>query len=676
MNIPGIIQRDSYLTPFLHQIKARMQRIDEKITKLIPPGQTLSSFANGHHYFGLHKAQDGWIMHEWAPNATSIYLTGSFNNWKIEPKYQFVEIQSGQWELAMKIDDIHHLDEYKLWISWTGGADYRIPLYANRVVQDGQTKLFNAQVWEPDQPQKVSQPLIRSTKGKSGLSAALIYEAHTGMSSEAGKVSTFDEFRTEVLPRIIKLGYNTLQLMAIQEHPYYGSFGYHVSNFFAVSSRFGTPDDLKLLIGEAHKSGIEVIMDIVHSHAVKNILEGPGLFDGTPGMLFHTDHRREHPAWDSLCFDYGKNETIHFLLSNCKYWIEEFGFDGFRFDGVTSMLYFDHGLGRDFTSYDAYFNNGVDEDALVYLALANKLIHELHPSAITIAEDMSGLPGIASPVEDGGLGFDYRLSMGIPDFWIKTLKEIPDEQWKMSRIFYELTNRRHDEKTISYAESHDQALVGDKTIIFRLADKEMYTHMSKSTPSLIIDRALSLHKIIRLLTLSTHGGGYLNFMGNEFGHPEWIDFPREGNNWTYQYARRQWHLAEDPQLRYGGLEHFDEAMIHLFNKDELSVLEKPRLIIANDSDQVLAFVREPFLFVFNLNPSKSFTNYGIASDAAEYKIVLNSDNPSYEGFGRIDEQVEYLAEPLGKIGSGFQIRLYLPSRVGLALRKIVTKSIR
>jgi 1,4-alpha-glucan branching enzyme len=676
MSVPGIIQRDPYLAPYLGQVVARMERISNRKKALLSAGQSLSSFANGHHYFGLHRTPVGWSMHEWAPNATGIWLTGAFNQWTQEDKYRFRQSGPGQWELTLGPDDLHHLDEYKLWITWPGGGDFRIPLYASRVVQDDATKLFNAQVWCPPEPQKVSSPLKKPDEGPNGRQPAFIYEAHVGMASAEEKVSTFDEFRVQILPRIAALGYNTVQLMAIQEHPYYGSFGYHVSNFFAVSSRFGTPDDLRLLIADAHDAGIQVIMDIVHSHAVKNILEGPGLFDGTPGMLFHSDHRREHPAWDSLCFDYGRNETIHFLLSNCKYWIEEFGFDGFRFDGVTSMLYYDHGLGRDFTSYDAYFNGGVDEDALVYLALANQLIHEINPCAISIAEDMSGLPGLAALPGEGGIGFDYRLSMGVPDFWIKLLKEKPDEQWNMSAIFYELTNRRLDEKTVSYAESHDQALVGDKTIMFRLADKEMYTNMAKNTPSLIIDRAIAMHKIIRLLTLSTHGGGYLTFMGNEFGHPEWIDFPRIGNEWSYKHARRQWNLADDPLLRYHGLGNFDGAMIRLMGSDEIPVTERPGLVLSNDTDQVLAFTRGPFLFVFNLNPSKSFTGYGIAADPADYRIVLNSDSPEFEGFGRINETMDYPAEPLGKIGSGFQILLYLPSRVGLVFRKIPPQRIR
>ncbi len=676
MSIPGIIQRDPYMLPFLDQVKGRMERIKLKINELAPDDGSLSNFANGHHFFGLHHTDSGWIAHEWAPNATAIWITGSFNQWKLEDQFQFKQTEPGQWELLLNEDEIHHLDEYKLWMCWPGGADYRIPLYSTRVVQDEITKVFNAQVWNPEGHQAVSRPLTPTGSKKGGSKAILIYEAHTGMSSEEGKVNSFNEFRETLLPRISKLGYNTVQLMAVQEHPYYGSFGYHVSNFFAVSSRFGTPDDLRLLIADAHRSGIRVIMDIVHSHAVKNILEGPGLYDGIPGMLLHTDQRREHPAWDSLCFDYGKNETIHFLLSNCKYWIEEYGFDGFRFDGVTSMLYYDHGLGKDFTSYDSYFDKGIDEDALIYLALANKLIHEIHAPAISIAEDMSGLPGLASPLTDGGIGFDYRLSMGVPDFWIKCLKEKADEQWNVSELFYELTNRRSDEKTVSYSESHDQALVGDKTIMFRLADKEMYTHMSKNTPSLIIDRAIALNKLIRLLTLSTHGGGYLNFMGNEFGHPEWIDFPRAGNNWSYAYARRQWHLADDQSLRYAGLQRFDEAMIRLFGAEDMPVEEKPNLFVSNNNDQILAFSRGPYLFVFNFNPVQSFTDYGIATDPAEYKIVLNSDNPLFEGFGRIDDKMDYPAEPLGKIGSGFQILLYLPSRVGLILKKIPTQRIR
>ena len=270
--------------------------------------------------------------------------------------------------------------------------------------------------------------------------------------------------------------------------------------------------------------GIAVVMDLIHSHAVKNEVEGLGKYDGTRYQFFHDGPRGEHPAWDSYCFNYGKNEVLHFLFSNLKYWLEEYNFDGYRFDGVTSMLYYDHGLGKAFTSYGDYFSPNLDYEAVVYFRLANKLIHQVKPNALSIAEDMSGLPGLAAPISHGGLGFDYRMSLGVPDYWIKVIKEKKDEEWEVGDIFYQLTAHRMDEKVVSYAESHDQALVGDKTIIFRLIDKEMYYSMRKDQPNLSVDRGIALHKMIRLITASCAGGAYLNFMGNDFGHPEWIEF--------------------------------------------------------------------------------------------------------------------------------------------------------
>ena len=489
------------------------------------------------------------------------------------------------------------------------------------------------------------------------------------MATEEERIGTYDEFRINVLPRIVKAGYNCIQIMAIQEHPYYGSFGYHVSNFFAASSRFGTPDELKQLIDEAHKNNISVIMDLVHSHAVKNEVEGLARFDGTPYQYFHGGERREHPAWDSLCFNYNKNEVLHFLLSNCKFWLEEYKFDGFRFDGVTSMIYRNHGLGQDFTTYSDYYNLNQDGDAICYLTLANKLIHEINPNAITIAEEMSGLPELAVPFKDGGVGFDYRLAMGIPDFWIKYIKEVRDEDWKAGHIFYEMTNRRASEKTISYAESHDQALVGDKTIIFRLIDSDMYWHMKKGDETLLVNRGIALHKMIRLITLSTINGGYLNFMGNEFGHPEWIDFPREGNNWSYKYARRQWSLEDREELHYADLARFDKAMLDLISKERKfteSVIEK---IWDNEGDQLVAFKRKDLIFIFNFNPTKSFTDYGILVKKGTYDVVLDTDSPEFGGFGFSDNTVEHKTMP-SHLKNKEWLKVYIPARSALVLRKI------
>lgn len=661
-----ILKNDPWLEPYAPMIEGRHNDVISKKKELLENGiGSLSNFANAHHYFGLHRTPDGWVFREWAPNATKIYLIGTFNNWNECEEYEMNSIGDGKWEICLPLEKMHHLDLYKLKIHWNGGEGERIPAYATRVVQDPESYIFSAQVWSPDKPYNFTQENFTPN-----TSPLLIYECHIGMAQSEEKVGSYNEFREKILPRIADDGYNTIQIMAIQEHPYYGSFGYHVSSFFAASSRFGTPDDLKHLIDEAHALGIAVIMDIVHSHAVKNEVEGLGRFDGSYNQYFYGDSRREHPAWDSLCFDYGKNDVIHFLLSNCKFWLEEYNFDGFRFDGVTSMLYYSHGLGQSFESYDDYYNGGEDTSAITYLSLANLLIHEVKPKAITIAEEMSGMPGLATKVADGGIGFDYRMAMGIPDYWIKTIKETKDEDWHPTSIFWELTNRRADEKTINYAESHDQALVGDKTIIFRLIDSEMYWHMMVDDNNLTVERGMALHKLIRLVTCSTMNGGYLNFMGNEFGHPEWIDFPREGNGWSYKYARRQWELVDRQDLKYHYLGAFDKAMLELIGSIKNFQALPIEKLWEKDDDQVLAYKRGKLIFVFNFSPSKSYTDYGILAPQGEYKVVLDSDRKEFAGYGNIDDKVHHITDydPLYDPHNLGWLKLYLPARSAQILK--------
>jgi 1,4-alpha-glucan branching enzyme len=656
-----LIRNDPWLEPYGEVITGRMNKTFQKERDLAGK-DSLKSFASGHLWFGLHRQDNDWVMREWAPNATEMFLIGEFNDWKPRENFRFTRIDHGSWEIRLNRRLLKHGDLHKLLVRWEGGEGNRIPAWCTRVIQDPETHMFDAQVWNPEQPYRWLHPLPDLKDFQ-----PFIYEAHIGMATEEYHVGSYSEFREKVLPHVIRGGYNTLQLMAIQEHPYYGSFGYHVSNFFAASSRFGTPEELKELIDEAHGHGMAVIMDIVHSHAVKNVNEGLGLLDGDPAQFFHGDHRREHVAWDSLCFDYGKNEVSHFLLSNVHYWLNEFRFDGFRFDGVTSMLFYDHGLERDFTSYDFYFDGGQDEDAITYLSLANKLIQEIRPGAISIAEDMSGYPGLAVPIEDGGIGFNYRLAMGTPDYWIKTIKEKADEAWNVSEIYHEMTSKRADEKTIGYAESHDQALVGDKTIIFRLIDKEMYWHMNKGSQNLVVDRGIALHKMIRLITAATAGNGYLNFMGNEFGHPEWIDFPREGNNWSYQYARRQWSLVKNQELRYHQLGDFDSKMIRLLNQHNI-YHGFCQQIKSDQPDLVIAFERSGLLFVFNFHPVSSYTDYGIAVEAGKYRPVLCTDDGAFGGFDRIDCSLTYRSQVEPSFGLKHKLLLYLPSRTGIVLK--------
>lgn len=664
--IKKIYESDSYLEPYKEIIDSRTKKIQEYKEKFSVEG-SLSKGINNHSFYGLHKSADGenWIFREWAPNANKIYLIGDFNNWNRSESYSMKPLGGGNWEIILDRLFISHGSLYKLFIEWPGGGAERLPSYVNRTVQDPETKKFCAEVWDPIEKYEWKYP----APGK--ILHPFIYECHIGMSSEEEKVASFDEFRQNVLPQVAELGYNTLQIMALQEHPYYGSFGYQVSNFFALSSRFGTPEEFKRLVDEAHKYGIAVVMDIVHSHSVDNEAEGLGNFDGKKTLYFYDGWQGHHPAWGSRCFDYGKDETKHFLLSNCKYWMEEYHIDGFRFDGVTSMIYWDHGLEKSFSGYDCYFNQGVDDNALTYLALANILIHDINPDAFTIAEDVSGFAGLAAAIESGGIGFDYRMSMGVADNWIKWIKTLTDEQWSVGEIWWQLTNKRSDEKTISYAECHDQAMVGDKTIIFRLLDAEMYTSMNKESQSPTVDRAIALHKIIRLVTMATSGNGYLNFMGNEFGHPEWIDFPRQGNDWSYKYARRQWSLMQPDYLRYKYLRAFDKAMLSLAQSE--AILDcVPELLVQDEQKNILIFKRNNCIFALNFNPSESFTDYGFSAPAGKWVDILTTDDSSFDGFGRIGKDVHLTISQKNANGNdrySDSLYLYLPSRCAIVLKR-------
>ena len=662
-----IYNTDPYLMPWKGAIDSRHDRILECRKRFEKDG-SLSAGINNHLYYGLHRESDGsWVFREWAPNATRIYLIGEFNNWHRTEGYALKPVGNGNWEIRIPSLLIRHGQLYKLFIEWPGGGGERLPAYATRCVQDPDTKVFCAQVWEPE-------TRYQWKHGRAGKRPhPLIYECHIGMSSEEEKVASFEDFRLKVLPKVVDLGYNVLQIMALQEHPYYGSFGYQVSNFFALSSRFGTPEEFKALVDDAHGKGIAVVMDIVHSHSVSNVDEGLGLLDGREDLYFYPGPQGHHPAWGSRCFDYGKDEVKYFLLSNCKYWLEEYRLDGFRFDGVTSMLYWDHGLGKDFGDYGLYFDQGVDENAVTYLALANMLVREIAPNAVTIAEDVSGMAGLAAPFRSGGVGFDFRMSMGVADHWIKWIKEKSDEQWSPGEMWWELTRKRDDEKTISYAECHDQALVGDKTIIFRLVDKEMYFSMDRSSSNMTVERGVALHKMIRLVTAATAGDGYLTFMGNEFGHPEWIDFPREGNGWSFAHARRLWSISESDDLRYKCLRNFDRDMVHFLKRGDI-LSARPELLVCDEQKNVLIFMRKNRIFAFNFNPSGSYSGYGFSSPEGEYGLVLCSDDAQYDGFGRLQAGEKHLAVP-EKSPNGDQrfdhtLYLYLPARCAMVYEKL------
>jgi len=653
-----ILELNPQLQPFAWDIDYRMELYRNAKARILGEGQTLNDFANAHNYYGIHHLENGWVYREWAPSAYQLYLEGEFNGWN-QTSHPLTNLGNGNWEIYLGENELWEGCKVKTVVDANLTRTEHIPLFARRVVQDPKTITFTAEVTDD---KKVFDWTDADFKGEERM---YIYEAHVGMAQEEGKVGTYREFADYTLPHVKQAGYNTIQLMAIMEHPYYGSFGYQVSNFFAASSWFGKPEDLKYLVNKAHEMGIRVLLDVVHSHAVKNTAEGINMFDGTVWQFFHEGDKGDHPAWGTKCFDYGRTGVLHFLLSNLKFWMTEYHFDGFRFDGVTSMLYHDHGLGTDFNSNDKYFSYNTHTEAITYLQLANELIRQVNPNAVTIAEDMSGMPGMALPIEDGGIGFDYRLGMGLPDMWIKAVKG-QDEFWDINKMWGEMCMRRPGENTIAYVESHDQALVGDQTMIFRLAGAAMYTDMNKDCHNLVIDRAIALHKLIRLFTLAGGGEGYLNFMGNEFGHPEWIDFPREGNGWSFHYCRRQWSLKNNEMLKYQWLNDFDQAMVKLTKENDMFAQRMGDLRLMKAPEQTLVFSRNGLLFAFNFHPSYSLQNVLVpVPNNAKYTVELCSDDWQYGGWGQIAHQ-DYFTKEFN--GQQF-VELYLPARTCVVLKE-------
>ncbi|MDR0510359.1 MAG: alpha amylase C-terminal domain-containing protein [Rikenellaceae bacterium] len=662
----AIVERDEWLRPVEGELEWRHALYEARLRAIESAAGSIVDYANGHRYFGFQRDEQarGWWFREWLPGARAVFLFGDFNDWD-RRRTPLGRGEGGVWSVFLSDEGagrgLVKGSRLKMLVAGDNGEHERIPAYIRRVEQDEQTKDFAGVFWT-DGPFDWGGDTFDVTQNRD----LLIYECHIGMAQEKEGVGSCAEFTERVLPRIRELGYTAVQLMAVAEHPYYGSFGYHVSNFFAPSSRFGTPDDYRTLVRTAHEMGLAVIMDVVHSHYVKNFNEGLNELDGTDRHYSRPGPEGDHPHWDSKLFDYGKGEVTHFLLSNLKYWMEEFHFDGFRFDGVTSMIYHHHGY-TEFDSRDKFFDGSVNRDALTYLALANRLVHAMRPTALTIAEDVSGMPGMCAPIDDGGVGFDYRLGMAVPDYWIRLLKEVRDEQWNLREMWHMMTDRLPGVKTIAYAESHDQALVGDKTLAFRLMDKEMYVDMERARPNPIIDRGMALHKMIRLMTVAAAGQAYLNFMGNEFGHPEWIDFPREGNGWSYAHARRQWPLASDPFLRYSFLNDFDRAMIGMVRRYGVLRNDYPWQLLMDEASHTMAFSRGGLVFVFNWHPTVSIPDYVIpVGEPGAYRIALDTDACIFGGQQRNDPKLEHLSYTDGE---RHFIKIYNVCRTAVVFRK-------
>ncbi|KAG8075748.1 hypothetical protein GUJ93_ZPchr0006g43795 [Zizania palustris] len=574
---------------------------------------------------------------------------------KSPPLAYWVEMRKGRKAWMEKyIPAISHKDKYRLYFNTPDGALERIPAWATYVLPDVRGKQSYAVHWEPP-PEEIYKWRFERPKVKGSLR---IYECHVGISGSEQKISSFQEFTSNVLPHIKDAGYNAIQLIGIVEHKDYSSVGYKVTNYFAVSSRFGTPEDFKKLVDEAHGLEMVVLLDIVHSYASADELVGLSLFDGSNDCYFHTGKRGHHKYWGTRMFKYDDVDVLHFLFSNLNWWVTEYHIDGFQFHSLSSMLYTHNGFSTFTGAMEEYCNQYVDKDALIYLILANEMLHELHPDIITIAEDATFYPGLCEPTTQGGLGFDYWVNLSIPEMWLWHLENVPGQEWSMNKIMKVLISKNCN--MLSYVENHNQSISGRKSFAEIILHKEKCSNNSVSDDGIF--RACSLLKIIKLLTFSTSGGAYLNFIGNEFAHPKRIEFPMSGNDYSFGLANRQWELLEKGVHKH--IFNFDKDLMSLDGKERLILRGSPNIHHCDDTSMFISFTRGPFLFVFNFNPDATSGLYSVGVDeAGEYQLILNTDETKYGGRGELKSN-QYMKRTSDNRVGGCRnsLELALPSR--------------
>ena len=661
------------MKPFEINIKKRVLEYKKILNEIIKNEKSLENFSKSYEFMGISLLPNGDIKYrEYAPGAKGISIFGEFNNWNKE-QYWAQKDKFGYWEVIVPNENgapkIQHGQIVKINVVLEDGNWMeRNPIWSHYLIQNKENMILENIFWNPEIKYKWKYPEKHMKKPNS----LRIYEVHIGLSSFDPKINTYKEFAEDILPRVKKMGYTAIQFMAIMEHADYASFGYHVNYLFAISSRFGTPEEFMYLIDKCHENGLYVIMDIIHSHASSNVNDGFNYWDGTDHLYFHGGDLGKHVQWDSKLYNYSSYETLRLLLSNCSYYINEYRIDGFRFDCVTSMLYTHHGIDYTFTgNYQEYFGEYFNEESAVYLMLANILIHKLNPEALTIAEDFSGMPGLCRPVNEGGYGFDYKMHMKICDKWKNFLMDIKDEEWNIGNILYTLTNRRYNENHISYAESHDQSFIGNYSLSSLLLSSERFWNMSKKSPeTIVIDRGICLFKMIRLLTFALGGEGSLNFMGNEFACPDSLDFPKKENRFSYSHCRRRWDLCDNEELRYQFLYKWEVIMNKLEEIFNFIRSKDQYISTKHEEDKVIVFEKGDLLFVFNFHPIKSFEGYQIGTKwGSKHKIILDSDEERFMGKGRLKYGHEnmFLSTKKQFNNRPYNMKVYIPSRTCMVL---------
>lgn len=606
-------------------------------------------FKSGKHYRLYEKlgarpvmseGQQGVYFALWAPNAQSVSVVGGFNGWNrdshpMQPRWD----GSGIWEVF--IPGIGEGEVYKYYLVSTNGyavekADpygyqTEIPPKTASVVRGLDYKWKDSKWLQQREKQSIlDQPLS-------------IYELHPGSwrRKEGNEFLSYHELAQELPKYCRELGFTHVELMPVMEHPFYGSWGYQLTGYFAPSSRYGSPQDFMFLVDALHQAGIGVILDWVPSHFPSDE-HGLGYFDGTH-LYEHPDPRKGfHKDWNSLIFNYGRNEVRSFLISNALYWLDKYHIDGLRVDAVASILYLDYS--RNHGEWEPNeFGGRENLDAISFIKDFNDAVHTQQPHTFTVAEESTAFPGVTAPTYEGGLGFDLKWMMGWMHDTLSYFQKDPMyRSWHQGQLAFSI-HYAFSEKFVLPL-SHDEVVYGKNSLINKMPGDEWQKFAN-----------------LRLLFsyMWGHPGGKLLFMGGEFG---------QQHEWRHDFSL-DWHEHEQGNLQQGvsvllqELNQLYQTEPALYQNNYAP--EGFEWVDFNDmSNSVFCWLRkgsdtkEQLLFIGNFTPNV-LKNYRVGvPQSGRYAELFNSDDWKYGGSGVRNTNLE--TAPVSRHGREHSLSLKLP----------------
>lgn len=654
-------RRDAVAVPYAidKQLKTGKRRIDVDPYCFAPQisDYDLHLFAEGRHWhayriLGAHAKTvdgvDGVLFATWAPNAQRVSVVGDFNQWDGRCHPMRVHGDSGVWELFIPGRQAGELYKFEIRNRHDNSLHLKADPYARQAeLRPGTASIIandSVYVWQDDDWMQTREQTQWQHRPHS------VYEVHAGSWKRHpdGRFYTYRELAEHLVPYVDDLGFTHIELMPVTEYPLDGSWGYQTTGYYAVTSRFGEPDDFRYFVDCCHQHHIGVILDWVPGHFPKD-RHALARFDGT-ALYEHADPRLgEHQDWGTLIFNYGRNEVRNFLLSSAFFWLEEFHIDGLRVDAVASMLYLDYS--RNEGEWLPNRHGGRENlEAIEFLQQVNTVLHQAHPGCIIAAEESTSYPMVSRPVDMGGLGFTMKWNMGWMNDTLEYMQQDPVHRpYHHDKLTFGLVYAFSENFVLPL--SHDEVVHGKSAMRYKMPGNEWEQFAN-----------------LRLLytMMYSYPGKKLLFMGNEIAQgPEW-NADRELDWYVLQYPQ---HLGIQRLVRALNQLYRSQPALHYydFQSDGFKWLD-----CDDKQHSVVSFLRrsdqETVVCILNFTPVVRQA-YRIAVPAAgHYQVIFNSDAEAYAGSGRY-QPAEVTSENIAWADQQHSIVIDLPPLAGMLLKR-------